>query len=181
MTIIEPTAVDVRPRRRTKRRLLQVLITVTAVLGAVGLTAGPASAEHACGAVNNADVCLWINRLDNGLFAIDVGIDVHMSVEEAQEYVGDPGDPFTVEIRGDDGNENSPQLAEHLFTVPLVAVGASVEAGLSADFHREDVPGGWLNEDNGQDEIRALVTLTDTDTNTVTATFISKRIVGNWP
>jgi hypothetical protein len=181
MTTIDPVAAGVRPVGRVKRRLLRMLIVVTAVLGAVGLTAGPASAAQNCKTVNNAFVCLAINRLDNGLFAVLVGIEVHMSVAEAQEYVDDPDDPFTVEIRGDDGNENSPQLAEHLFTLPITGLGASDEFGLSADFERQDVQANWLNEDNGQDEIRALVTLIDTDTNTVTATYISGRIVGNWP
>ncbi|MEN3359715.1 MAG: hypothetical protein V7637_3697 [Mycobacteriales bacterium] len=176
MAITDPTAMGVRPRGHTKRRLLRLLIAATVVLGAVGLTAGPASAARNCTGPANSSLCLTINGVGNGNFDVLVGIDVHMSLEEAQEYMGDPGDPFVVWIRGDD----SGSLAEFLFTVPLINLGASAEFGLSGDFDIV-VPGSWLNEDNGQDEIRAQVFLIDTDTNTTTGTFVSGPIVGNWP
>jgi hypothetical protein len=64
--------------------------------------------------------------------------------------------------------------------MPLTDVGASSESGLSADFDLV-VPGSWLNEDNGTDEVRAFVSLIDTDTNTIRNTFLSNQIVGNWP
>jgi hypothetical protein len=176
MTIIDPTAEDVRPRGRTKRRLLQLLIAAMAVFGAVGLSAGPASAAQTCTGAADSNLCFAINGVGSGNFAVHVGIDVHMSLEDAQEYIDDPGNPFVVWIRGDD----SGSLNEFLFTVPITDLGASSGFGLSADFDIV-VPGSWLNEDNGQDEVRAQVFLIDTDTNTTTATFVSNRIVGNWP
>jgi hypothetical protein len=177
MAVNDQIAVGVPHRARTRRRLLQLLIAATAVFGAVGLTAGPASAAAPpCATPPGSVLCWSINGVGNGNFAVHVGIDVHMSLEDAQEYIDDQGDPFLVSIRGDD----SGTLAEFLFSVPVTALGASVESGLSGDFDIV-VPGSWLNEDNGQDEVRAQVVLIDTDTNTVTDTFVSNRIVGNWP
>jgi len=175
MAKIDPSAVDVRPRGRSRRRLLQLLIAATAVVGAVGLMAGPASAAQTCTGAADSNLCLAINGLGGNTFAVHVGIDVHMSLEKAQEYIDDPGDPFIVWIRGDD----SGSLAEFLFTVPRTALGASAESGLSGDFDIT-VPGSLLNEDTGQDEIRAQVFLIDTDTTHTDATFVSNRIVGNW-
>ncbi|WP_037320080.1 hypothetical protein [Amycolatopsis orientalis] len=172
----ELSTVRVRPRGRVNRRLLGSLVAVVAMSGAVGLAAGPASAAQTCTGAADSNLCLAINRLDNGLFAVHVGIDVHMSLDRAQEYIDDPGDPLRVTIRGDD----SGKLAEFLFTVPLTALGASAGFGLSGDFDTV-VTGNALNEDSGQDEVRAVVTLIDTDTNTVDATFVSNRITGNWP
>lgn len=165
-------AVRVRPRGGAGRGVLRLLIAATAFLGAVGLMTGPASAAQTCTGRPDSNLCLAINGVGNGNFAVHVGIDVHMSRDEAQEYIDDPGDPFTVWIRGDDG--------EFLFTLPTTALGASEESGLSGDFDRI-VPGTALNEDSGQDEIVAFVILTDTDTNTVTRTFTSNPIIGNWP
>jgi hypothetical protein len=176
MAIIDPTVVNVRPRGHTKLRLLQVMIAAAAVFGAVGLTAAPASAEQTCTGRPDSNLCLAINGLGNGTFAVHVGIDVHMSLEEAQEYVDDAGDPLFASIRGDD----SGNVSQFLFSMPLTDVGASSESGLSADFDLV-VPGSWLNEDNGTDEIRAFVSLIDTDTNTIRKTFLSNQIVGNWP
>jgi hypothetical protein len=176
MAIIDQTAVTVRPRGRTKRRLLQTVIAAAAVFGAVVVTAGPAAAVQTCTGRPEANLCLAIDGRSDGLFNVHVGIDVHMSLAEAQEYVDDAGNPLSASIRGDD----SGNFSQFLFSVPLTVLGASAESGLSADFDLV-VPGSWLNEDNGTDEIRAVVTLVDTDTNTVKGTFVSNVIVGNWP
>lgn len=161
---------------RTKRRLLQTVIAAAMVFGTIGLTAGPASAAKTCTGAREANLCLEINGLGNGLFEVKVDIDVYMSLEEAQEYIDDPGNPLTAVIRGDDSGE----LAEFLFTVPLIGLGADAQFGLGGSF-KTVVPARFLNEDSGQDEIRAVVTLTDTDTNSVTGVFVSNRITGNWP
>jgi len=167
--IMHPTA---PARGRAGRRTLRALAVTAATLGAVALTAGPASAETNCTGSGNATVCLGIDGVGGGRFAVHVGIDVHVSRAVAQEYLDDAGDPFTVWIKGDDG--------EFLFRLPVTAMGATDLSGLSGDFDLI-VPGTALNEDSGTDEIIAVVTLTDTDTNTVTATYTSGRIVGNWP
>ncbi|TWP47306.1 hypothetical protein FKR81_33200 [Lentzea tibetensis] len=177
MAVIEPSAATVRPRGRTRRRWLQAALAAAMTLGTIGLTAGPASAERTCTGARDANLCLTIEGLGNGFYRVHVGIDVHMSFEEAQEYIDDPGDPLTAVIRGDD----SGRLAELLFGLPLVHLGADPEFGLGADFDTI-VPGRLLDEDRGadQDEVRAVVTLTDTDTNTVRGTFVSGPIRGNW-
>jgi hypothetical protein len=155
-----------------------MLIAGLAVVGIVGLTAMPASAAVKCGGTGNSDLCLQIDRLTNGAFRVHVGIDVHMSLADAQEYVDDVGVPFRVTIFGDDGGGTD----QPLFDVPLTDLGASSGFGLSADFDIS-VPSSFLNEDppGQEDEIRARVQLIDTDTNRITATYVSGQISGNWP
>ncbi|PRY44787.1 hypothetical protein [Umezawaea tangerina] len=171
----DPTVVAEPPRRRAKHRLLQSLVALSMVVGAVGTTAGTASAAQTCTGATDANLCLWIDGVGNGNFRVHVGIDVHISRADAQEYIDDAGDPFTVWIRGNDNGPN-----EFLFSLPMTAIGASDESGLSGDFELV-VPATSLNEDSGTDEIVAVVTLTDTDTNTVTKNFVSNQLVGNWP
>lgn len=141
MAIIDPTVANVRARGHTKLRLLQVVIAAAAVFGAVGLTAAPASAEQTC---MGSNLCLAINGLGNGTFAVHVGTDVHMSLEEAQEYVDDAGDPLFASIRGDD----SGNVSQFLFSMPFTDVGASSESGLSADFDLA-VPGSCRSSATG--------------------------------
>ena len=162
-----------------RSRILGILIAVTAVFGALALAAGPASAEQRCTGGSDANLCLTIEGRSDGLFNVDVGIDIHIPLDAAQEYIDDPGDPVAAVIWGDEGNETHFVADERLGATALVDLGATAEFGLSADFHTV-MSGFQLNEDNGQDEIRAVVTLTDTDTNT-SIDFVSRRIVGNWP
>jgi hypothetical protein len=176
MPIIDSTVADVRRGGRTKRRLGQLVIAAMAVPAAVALTAVPASAAQTCTGRTDSNLCLSIDRRADGNYNVHVGIDVHMPLWQAQEYVDDPGVPFTVWIRGDDGSP-----AEYLFRVPITALVATSESGLSADFDTV-VSGSALDEDRGgTDEVRAQVTLTDTDTNTTTGVYRSNQIVGNWP
>jgi hypothetical protein len=165
-------------RFRRPRRLVQVLIAVLAVAGATLVTAGPASAAMQCDyQVGLYNVCLSVNGVGNGMYNVHVGIDVHMSLADAQEYIDDPDDPLLAIIRGDDGG----RIAEVLSYPRLVGLGASEESGLSADFDAT-IPGSVLDEDPGAgDEIRAQVRLTDTDTNTLTGEWITAVMVGNWP
>lgn len=158
----------------TKRRLLRALLAVAMMLGIVAVTTGTASAVQKCTGATDSNVCLRIDGLGNNQFAVHVGIDYHISGAEAQEYIDDPGDPFIVWIRGVDNGPN-----EFLFRVPMTAISASDECGLCADFDRI-VPGSFLNEDNGTDEVVAELTLRDTDTNTVVRVFYSPVITGNW-
>jgi hypothetical protein len=176
MYVIDGAATDVRPRSRTKRRLLQLLTGTVVVSGAIALTAVPASAAQTCTGRTDSNLCLSIDRRPDGNYAVHVGIDVHMPLEQAQEYVDDAGVPFGVWLRGDDG-----YLNEYLAWVPITDLVATAESGLSADFDTV-VSGRSLDEDHGgTDEVRARVTLVDTDTNTVTGVFDSNRLVGNWP
>lgn len=185
MAVIDRAAMDAR-RRRVRRRLLRVLVAVVGVLGIVGSTAGPASAAQTCTGHSDSNLCLAIDGIGGGLFHVHVGIDVHMSLAEAQEYVDDPGDPFVVTIVADDGIVSCPifcgTVIPVLFQVPLTALGASSEAGLSGDFDIT-VPGSALNEDppGQEDEIRAFVELWDRDTNQMVRRYMSNQISGNWP
>lgn len=155
-----------------------MLVMSLAVVGGVGLTAVPASAAQTCTGRSDSNLCLAIDGLGNGVFRVHVGIDVHMSLAEAQEYIDDAGVPFRVTIFGDDGGGTD----QALFDLPLTSLGASSGFGLSGDFDL-NVTGNTLNEDppGQEDEIRARVQLIDTDTNRVTATFVSNQLSGNWP
>jgi hypothetical protein len=181
MPIIDFPAADVRPRGGTKRRLLQLPIAATAVLGAIALTAAPASAAQTCTGKPDSNLCFSINQRADGNFDVHVGIDVHMDLGDAQEYVDDVGEPaFTVWIRGYDGKPD-----RNLFSVPMTdgTLVATPESGLSAEFDRV-VEGRDLDEDLGStDEVLAYVTLTDTDTDVKhpRSPFISNRLTGNWP
>jgi hypothetical protein len=174
MTITELTA-GVRPRR-TRRRLVRAILAAVAVVGAVAATAGPASAAQTCTGHTDSNLCFAIDGLGNNMFHVHVGIDVHMPLDQAQEYIDDTGDPFVVWIDGvDDG-----RLSETKFSVPITDLGASSESGLSADFDR-DVPGSWLNEDNpGGDELKAEVLLIDRDLQRTDNTYVSNELDGNF-
>ena len=163
--------------RRSRRRTGPILAAGLAFVGVVGLTAAPAYAAQTCRSTGNSVLCLAINGVGNGMFRVHVGIDVHMSVADAQEYIDDTGEPLRVLILGDDSGTD-----QALFTVPRTNLVASSGFGLSGDFDRT-VPGSMLNEDppGQEDEIRARVQLVDTDTNRVTATYVSNQISGNWP
>jgi hypothetical protein len=179
MTNINPHASGAQ-RRRSRSWIPRMLIAGLAaigVTGALGLAAVPASAAMTCnGTVGSpSNLCLWIDGVGSGLYKIHVGIDVFMSFDRAQEYIDDPGNPFRVTICGDDGGG----CDQPLFDLPLVAL-ANGGDRLAGDFERI-VSGLSLNEDSGQDEIRARVQLIDTDTNVIDATFVSNRITGNWP
>jgi hypothetical protein len=76
-----------------------------AMFGAIGVTAEPASAAQTCTGATAANLCLTINRLDNGLYDVNVSIDMCMSLAEAQEYIDDPGNPAIAEICGDDSGK----------------------------------------------------------------------------
>jgi hypothetical protein len=181
MPIIDSPAADVRPRGSTKRRLLQLPIVAMAICSAVALTAAPASAAQTCTGKPGSNLCFSINQRADGNFDVHVGIDVHMPLDKAQEYVDDEGDPFTVWIRGEDGD-----VDQNLFPVPMTGTPvATAGFGLSAEFDTV-VEGRDLDEDpGGTDEVFAQVQLIDTDTNKEDteegSPFISNVIVGNWP
>ena len=168
-------ATDQRGQGRTRRRLAQLAMAGVVVPAALAVTSVPASAAQTCTGQPDSNLCLSIDRRADGNYSVRVGIDVHMPLWEAQEYVDDPGVPFSVWLRGDDG-----QPAEFLFHVPITALFATAESGLSADFDTV-VSGRALDEDRGGiDEVRAQVRLIDTDTNITTRTLLSNRLTGDW-
>jgi hypothetical protein len=112
------------PRTRTKRSLLGVIAIIAAtVAGMIALT-GPAFATQRCGPAFASIVCLEIQKLSDGNYAVHVGIDYHISLQAAQEIIDQPGDPFfTVAMSG----------STTLFFIPLTQLGASAD-GLGAGF-----------------------------------------------
>ncbi|MCK2215216.1 hypothetical protein MF672_015680 [Actinomadura sp. ATCC 31491] len=145
------------------RRALGVLAAFAAV---VTLMAGPASAEvyQECTGATKSNVCLTITDLGSGVVRVDIGIDYHISLEDARAILAPPGDPFMAKMFGDD-----PSFDNFLFWVDLdpAQLGASAENGLSAGFSRT-VPRSWLNEDwEGRDEVYGQVVLEDPRTGTI--------------
>jgi len=116
------------PSRRAGR-LVGGVCALALTAGVLGLMADPASAEQRCTGRPDSNVCLAIDTNSNqSTYFIHVGIDVHMSLQEAQAYVSQ-GRPFTVTMMGADTFDD-----DTLFNVPMSALGASAESGLSADF-----------------------------------------------
>jgi hypothetical protein len=117
---------------RIKRRLGGGLVAVAmtaGTIGAIAMTAGPAAADQQCTGGRAANVCIDIVPVFNGQdYRIHIGIDAHMSLQQAEAYVAQ-GRPFTVTMMGSD-----PVDDDTLFTVPMTAIGASAESGLGADF-----------------------------------------------
>ncbi|GIE76340.1 hypothetical protein Aph02nite_22900 [Actinoplanes philippinensis] len=159
--------------KNVKRGLAWATAVVASLAVTLGPMAAPAQAARTCTGQTDSNLCLWIDLQSNGVYRIHVGIDVrYLSLADAQEYIDDPGDPFRAYIIGRNGSAR--------FIVPVVGLGASAESGLSGDFETY-VSASALNENpNGQDELRAQVLLIDTDTNTVTKTFTSGKLFGNW-
>ena len=159
-----------KSRGRTKRLFLRATIGLTAVASAVGLMAAPAlAAPNRCTSPDNVVRCLYIERNPNGTYYVEIGIDVPMSVQDAQAIIDQPGDPFLVTMVGSD-----PLADNNLFTVPPYALDATAADGLRGRFSRDQIPRSWLNEDNSifdqTDEVFARIVLTDLRNNS-TRTF----------
>jgi hypothetical protein len=136
------------------------------------LAAPPASAEMRCTGASASNVCLVINHVGNGIYDVHLGIDAHMSRQDAQAIIDAPGEPFSGKIYGADSS------AQYLFDIPVTDVGASTESGLSANFDIT-VSGAWLNEDSGRDEIFGRIRLYDARTGT-TRIFDTPQIHGSF-
>jgi hypothetical protein len=118
-----------RLKRRLRRTLRVAAVPAVAIALLAGVMAAPAFAEPACGGkVDVSYTCLWIDPVQEG-YKIHIGIDVHMSQEDAQAILDAPGDPFRARLMGSD-----PLFDDELFTLRLTGQGASAESGLSADF-----------------------------------------------
>ena len=144
----------------TRRRVAQ-LVTALAIVAGLGVaTAGTAAAanvgEWACNYDSSRNTCLYIANLGDHRYAVHVGIDVHMSQQDAQNIV-DSGFVPWADLWGDDGSAG---VGSHgyLTSIPITGIWAN-SGGLSAEF---DIQVGQelLNEDknkNDADEIVAFV------------------------
>jgi hypothetical protein len=155
------------------------------IVSTVGLGTGTASAASSCAINSERSLCLAVDAVGGRNYLVHVGVNVHMPVEEAQEYVDDPGAPFFVTIVADDGIVSCPifcgTVIPTLFQVPMTDLSASSDGGLSGSFD-VIVPGSALNEDppGQEDEIRAFVEVWDRDTNRLVKRYLSNQLSGNW-
>lgn len=166
------------PRGRTKRRLLRALGVVMAPAAAIVVMAGPAFAEQrACDPKPTHNVCLTIYPLSDGNYKVTLGIDVHMSQQDAQAIIDRPGDPFTGKVLGSDSSHDPKQF---LFNVPLDRVHATAGFGLSADFstivspdhlNEDDSPGNRVDEVFGRVRLIERSAIRDFDTPEIHNTF----------
>ncbi|MGR6924009.1 hypothetical protein ACU635_57930 [[Actinomadura] parvosata] len=142
------------PRAGARRRLLRVLGVVLAPVAAIVLIGQPAHATQACTGQTTSNVCLTIDDAGGGLFRVTIGIDWRIGQVPAQQIIDAPGDPFTAAVFADDSSG-------WLFSVPITNVGASADAGLSAE-GSVLMPRIWLDEDfNDVDEVLARVKVND--------------------
>ncbi|SDX22749.1 hypothetical protein SAMN05421504_102732 [Amycolatopsis xylanica] len=159
--------------RPWKRRIARAAALTAAGASALVLTAVPSMAAQKCTGAAVANVCLAIDRLSNGEYAVHLGIDWHISKSDAAAIILGGG-PLTAEMIGDDAFSD-----DHLFTVPLTDAGASDASGLSIDFDRV-VPASFLDEDDTPfdrvDEVFGRIRITDRRTNT-TQTFDTPEFV----
>jgi hypothetical protein len=120
------------PRTRRKLPLLRAIAIIAAtVAGMIAFAAAPASASQTCTGQPRSNVCLGIWLLPNGLYAVHIGIDYHISQSDAQAIIDQPGDPFFVVVKAG---------STSLFFVPETDIGASAGFGLSADFDVNVLP-----------------------------------------
>jgi hypothetical protein len=158
------TRLDSRAGKRRLRRGLGVMAasggTIALIMSALAV---PASAEQKCTGRPDSNVCLSIDNF-NGGYLIHVGIDVHMSLQDAQAILDAPGEPFSARMMGSD-----PLSDDELFPIVLMGTGASAETGLGADFQIVAAR-SQLNEDDSffddVDEVFARIQLVDPRTGT---------------
>jgi hypothetical protein len=159
-----------------KRRFLRAAAVTAVGASALVLAAAPSQAAQKCTGRGDANVCLAIDRLSNGEYAVHLGIDWHISRLDAESIILGGG-PITAEMLGDDAFSD-----DHLFPVFLTDVGASDAFGLSIDFDRV-VPAFFLDEDNvpfdRTDEVFGRISITDRRTSS-TRTFDTPEFVQNF-
>ncbi|MFD8493969.1 hypothetical protein [Amycolatopsis sp. NPDC059657] len=159
--------------RPWKRRITRAAAITAVGASALVMSAVPSMAAQKCTGAAEANVCLSIDRLSNGEYAVHLGIDWHISKSDAEAIILGGG-PLRAEMIGDDAFSD-----DHLFDVPLTDAGASDGFGLSIDFDRV-VPAFFLDEDNTPfdrtDEVFGRIKITDRRTNS-TRTFDTPEFV----
>lgn len=152
----------------SKKRSMSMLITTLLATLALAVTAAPALAEQRCKGDSNTGSNWCLDTFTEpgdvpDFHNVHVGIDVHMSLQDAQSIIDAPGNPFVARIVGSD-----PLADNNLFSVPLTDIRATAEFGLSADFAKtrpDGVSRIELNEDSSifddRDEVFARIVLTD--------------------
>jgi hypothetical protein len=118
----------------------------------VGQKWGPA-----CHYPEGSNTCLTITYKGADTYSVQVGIDVYMTRQQAQDYIDRlHGHPFVAYLVDDDGEGN---LNRTLFEIYLDRSSVSAwDGGLSAAFERQ-VGSQALDVDDGRDELYAKVFL----------------------
>ena len=145
-----------RPSSALVRRVVPAMAGLAIASGAIVLAGSAASAEGpSCRYDGQRNTCLWITETWPGsdVYEVHIGIDVYMNPAQAQD-IFDRGGWFTSRVMGDDPSNDA-----LLFHLDVQSQGVA-PFGLSAEFHTQ-VPGSWLDEDWGWDEVYATVVLTD--------------------
>jgi hypothetical protein len=109
--------------KHNRRRILGIAAVAASVLALASAPANAQSAE-ACIGTAASTVCLALTQIDADHYEVHIGLDVVMSIQDAQKIIDAPGDPLSAEML---------QSRESLFVVPLTDVEAS-EPGLVAGF-----------------------------------------------
>jgi hypothetical protein len=151
-----------RRRRRGTRRTLIAAGAVLATGGILAVSAAPASAwslPTVCSGAAAANACLSGFTPGNHMIQIHVGIDVHMSKQDADAILAQPGNAFSARMWGAD-----PSFDDWLDAPLTLTWEASWEGGISAEFDTL-VPASKLDEDtswfDSKDDLFARVTLND--------------------
>jgi hypothetical protein len=141
---------------RTLRRVGQLIAALALVTGLSVAKAGTATAanvgEWACNYNAQSNTCLFIANLGDHRYSVHVGIDVHMSQQDAQNIINGGSRP-TATLYGDDGHRITDQF---LTNIPLTALSASSTSGLSAEFDIV-VDQSLLNEDSGANDVDEII------------------------
>jgi hypothetical protein len=145
-----------RPRATTVMRRIAQFVAALAVVAGLGVvTAGTATAanvgEWACNYNAYSNTCLFITNLGSHRYAVHVGIDVHMTQQDAQNIVNSGYQP-TSTLWGKDGGLDAD---DYKANIPISYVTAW-SGGLSAEFDTT-VNQSLLNEDNGPNEVDEII------------------------
>ncbi|MEV0617371.1 hypothetical protein AB0I81_28885 [Nonomuraea sp. NPDC050404] len=146
-----------------RARITRVLGVVLLSIAAIALSgAQPAAAAQSCTGQQQSNVCITTTDIGGGLYHVTLGIDFRIGRAAAQQIIDAPGEPFTGAVFEVDATLG------YLFSMPVIGVGASDDAGLSADFQLV-VPRIWLDEDAGSavDTVRGRIRLLDSRVNRV--------------
>jgi hypothetical protein len=169
--MLEPNA-----SRAPRRRLRRGVGALAMAAATVGVLASPAAADQRCTGASDANVCLDITPIGNRDYRVHVGIDIHMSRQDAQAIIDAPGNPVYAYIVGSD-----PAFDDYRFLMAPSALGSGPD-GLGADFD-STVDGTEIDEDTSffddRDEIFAEIYLFDRRTGT-SRTFRSDQFTGHF-
>jgi hypothetical protein len=148
-------------RRRTRRTLTAAsAIAASGALLAVSASSASAwSLPTVCSGAAAANACLSGYTPGNHMIQIHVGIDVHMSKQDADAILAQPGNAFSARMWGSD-----PTFDDWLDAPLTLTWEASWDGGISAEFDTL-VPAWKLDEDDSwldnKDDLFARVTLRD--------------------